>query len=164
MARKKLFSIRLEPETRSFLERYEKADDNEKSNVNLSAQLREDMQTFQEIVTTAERGLNEHFEFSEAMLIVDVLNSFYFLPGHFPSLPEILAAEVDDGCRLNGLGLKWQLNREAIVKKLQALTPIEAYAVFHMARIVWAMNGEGNFSENVQRIFRCTNNGGNSHV
>lgn len=163
MARKEQFTMRIEPETREFLERYGKVSD-DKNDITLCGQLREDMQTFQEIVTTAERGLNEHFEFSEAMLIVDVLNSFYFLPGHFPSLPEILAAEVDDGCRLNGLGLKWQLNREAIVKKLQALTPIEAYAVFHMARIVWAMNGEGNFSENVQRIFRCTNNGGNSHV
>jgi len=155
MARKKLFSIRLEPETRSFLERYEKADDNEKSNVNLSAQLREDMQTFQEIVTATERSMNGKFEFNEAMLIVDLLNAYFFTPGQLTSLPYTLEVEVDDGCQLEGLDEKWNVDREALVNKIKALTPMEAYTVFHMSRLVWAKNGEGDFHENVRRIFRC---------
>jgi hypothetical protein len=147
-------SIRIESATRGFLERYGKVDD-AKNDITLSGQLREDMQTFQEIVTAAERSLAGKFETGEAMLIVDVLNSYYFTPGGYPSLPFTLEAEVDDACRLDGLDTKWEIDREALVKKIKKLKPMQAYAVFHMARLVWAKHDEGDFEELVKRIFRC---------
>lgn len=154
MARKEQFTMRIEPETREFLERYGKVSD-DKNDITLCGQLREDMQTFQEIVTAAERSLAGKFEFNEAMLIVDVLNAYYFVPGGYSSLPYTLEVEVDDACRLDGLDEKWEIDREALVKKIKKLKPIEAYAVFHMSRLVWAKHDEGDFEELVKRIFRC---------
>lgn len=152
MAKKQL-SIRLEDGTKDFLRRYESA--GEGSDISIAGQLREDLQIFEEAITEAERSLAGKFEFNEAMLIVDVLNSYYFTPGGFSSLPDILEAEVDDGCQLEGLDEKWKIDREMLVKKIKKLKPMEAYTVFHMSRLVWAKNGEGDFDENVRRIFRC---------
>lgn len=141
-----VFAGRVDPETLEALNRYD---------CGAAGQLREDIQTLSEIITMTERSLTGRFTVAEAMLITDVLNGYFYTPGFLPSLPDILEAKVDDGCQLEGLDEKWKIDREMLVNKIKALTPMEAYTVFHMSRLVWAKNGEGDFDENVRRIFRC---------
>ena len=140
-----VFAGRVDPETLEVLNRYDGV---------AAAQLREDIQTLSEIITMTERSLTGRFTVAEAMLITDVLNGYFYTPGFLPSLPDILEAEVDDGCQLEGMDEKWKIDREMLVKKVKNLSPVEAYTVFHMARIVWSRHDQEDFNGLVKKIFR----------
>jgi hypothetical protein len=70
---------------------------------------------------------------NEACLIVDVLNGALM----DANSARLLWAEVEDGISLNGLAEKWNVDGPALVKRLQALTSVQALAIVDAAERVW---------------------------
>lgn len=147
MAEMNVTSLRLDSDTRRWLERYGGP---------LGAQIREDLLILEQAVRLAERNLTGRFSVAEACAICDALNSFMFDPRLYLSGPTILAAEIGDGAALDGLDEKWGFERTALVEKLNGLTSLEAYVVIHLARIFWSgLHERGDIKTTVAKLFRC---------
>ena len=93
-------SIRLDPDTRKFVERYGDA---------LGGQIREDLLFLKSLIHFSERELQGKFTVAEACAIVDILNGHMFEPRLHP-IGEILSFSIEDGCRLEGLDEKWEID------------------------------------------------------
>lgn len=123
---------------------------------NFSGQVHEDLALLQEATRHGESLLAGKFTVAEACLLCDVLNGHLFSPQFFGAGPQLLAAEVEDGCRLDGLGDKWSVDGAALAAKCASLSPWEAYAVMHLTRTFWAGDHDGaEIRDGVAKIFRC---------
>lgn len=69
----------------------------------------------------------------EACLIVDALNGSL----HDANSARMVWASIEDACRLDGLGAKWEVDGPALVQKLQELTEVQAMAVIDAAERFW---------------------------
>ena len=140
-------SLRLSQAEIAWLSRYGQA---------FSSQIREDLALLKEAIRHGESALAEKFTAAEACLLCDVLNGHLFTPQFFTSLPQMLAAEIEDGCRLDGLAEKWDTDGPSLVAKCASLTPWEAYTVHHLVRIFWTgPYHDSDIKSAVAKIFRC---------
>lgn len=79
----------------------------------------------------------------EASLICDALNGTMALLDHSADgysaagYATHLYAEVSDGCSINGLGEKWGVDVRPFLRRLRALTPVQAMAVMEAMRLFW---------------------------
>ncbi len=74
---------------------------------------------------------------AEAMLICDSLNGIISDP---QTMRIGLWAGVDDSIHLDGLDEKWSVDGPALIAKLRALTPAQAFAVTDAVECWWGRN------------------------
>ncbi len=86
----------------------------------------------------------------EASLICDVLNGTIMDANSAP----LIYAEVEDGCRLNGLDEKWGADGTALVAKLHALSDVQCLALVDAAEKFWEKHDQDNFEDLIRGIFK----------
>lgn len=128
MAKTERIAARIEPGQKEWLERYGEA---------LTTQLDEDLRTLQALCEVGRSGIWAQFTGPETMYLADLLNGTLYVPQRLDDLPGTLAHEVRDGDRYDRLGEKWQVDAEALAVKIEALSLIEAYTVWHLVRQAW---------------------------
>jgi len=69
----------------------------------------------------------------EALLIMEACNGTYWEPHTIP----LLWAEVADHVQLENAHIRWQVDEMALVHKLRALTPAQAFAVVDAIERAW---------------------------
>lgn len=84
---------------------------------------------------------------NEKKLLADALNGCGALIQHDPSyLPLLLSGglelEVYDACRLNQLDQKWEVDRQALIAKLQAMPVADKERLARTIAGVWERNDE----------------------
>lgn len=137
-------SLRLTQNNRKWLSRF---------NGGLGQQIREDLGTLAVLVKNTEQELSGRFTVPEASAICDTLNGIVFESRTMPILPQLLAAEVENGS--HELGKKWKIDIANLVKKLSLLSPLEAYVVSHLAQLFWSgSEREKNMKKAIEKIFR----------
>lgn len=95
--------------------------------------------------------------YSEVMALCDILNGHMATSADIRYGGNMLAAEIADGCALDGLGEKWQIDGKALAAKLKGLTDPQAWWVAHQARVWWyaVSSGDGAPEEEFTRkLFR----------
>jgi hypothetical protein len=97
-------------------------------------QLREDRLTLQGV------GRAPTLSPQETDCLRDVLNAYLYVPEHVRALPILLAAEVEDSAP-DGLADKWGVDLAALVARLRALHPADAWALLESVRLWWVARG-----------------------
>lgn len=95
--------------------------------------------------------------YSEVMAICDILNGHMATSADIRYGGQMLAASIEDGCALEGLDKKWQIDGKALAEKLKGLTDPQAWWVGHQARVWWhtVSSGDGAPEEEYTRkLFR----------
>ncbi|MDD3654996.1 MAG: hypothetical protein PHO01_12620 [Desulfotomaculaceae bacterium] len=64
-----------------------------------------------------------------------------------------LWASAEDACALDGLDKKWQVDGKALVKKLKALSPVQALALVDAAERFWQANTGSMKDEDIKKFF-----------
>lgn len=91
------------------------------------------------------------FTENEAKLIVDVMNGTLYHSGVNPK--SVLIAQVEDGCALDGLDEKWEVNKASLIEKLYRLTEHQAYVILSLAFEFWGSD-ELDLN-NISKLFYC---------
>jgi hypothetical protein len=82
------------------------------------------------------RRLSPPLTQAEASLICDACNGTWMGDEYSPG-PMILWAEVADACRLNELDAKWGVDGDALVARLQRMTPGQLMAIADAVERFW---------------------------
>jgi hypothetical protein len=144
---KQIKSIRLAATEIEWLQRYGRS---------FTAQFIEDLAILRQSLRRAEAEIAGKFTVEEACLLVDLLNGHLLAPEFFDSLGHLLAEEVLDSCSLDGLDRKWGVDGRQLAEKCRSLTPWQAYAVHHLARLFWAgLCQKYDIREAVSDLFHC---------
>ncbi len=102
------------------------------------------------LYTLYQRNLPRNLTEGDACLIVDVLNGTIMDANN----ARMLWAEVEDGCSLEGLAEKWEVDGPALVEKLKQLNDVQALAVVDAAEGFWTKHDQGDMREIVREVFR----------
>ena len=94
---------------------------------------------------------------SEIMAIVDVCNGLMWDYQRIDFLPQMLSAEVGDGCELEGLDKKWGINKNELSGKIGKLQPIEVMAILDAVEEFWTQNTYSDNEPDVNKIFKIKN-------
>ncbi len=86
----------------------------------------------------------------EAWFLVDMLNGS-LMDAYTAGL---IWAEAEDAIALEGLDMKWQVDGKALVKKLKALSHVQALALVDAAERFWQANTGSMGEEDIKRFFR----------
>lgn len=86
---------------------------------------------------------------NEACLICDVLNGT-IMDANSASM---LWAEVEDGCNLDGLDEKWEIDGPALVEKLKSYNETQCLALVDAAERFWASDYESTTRETMAAFF-----------
>jgi len=144
---KQIKSIRLAATEIEWLQRYGSG---------FTTQFTEDLAILRQSLRRAEAEIAGKFAVEEACLLVDLLNGHILTPEFFDSLGHLLAEAVLDSCLLDGLGRKWGVDGRQLAEKCRSLTPWQAYAVHHLARLFWAGHSQiSDIQEAVSDLFHC---------
>ena len=156
MSRTKITSFRVDPELSAWLVRYIPAGQ-ESGYPGTSSQLRDDLLMLQGLISVGVKRLEGRFTLAEASAICDGLNGFYpTWPALVEFLPRGLVTQLTQETNEVDLGAKWGVDMHQLGKKLTRLTPLEAVALVHLARLFWKDDARGG----VARFFRLAPDGG----
>jgi hypothetical protein len=100
-----------------------------------SAVLSRDLARYYALLREARVALRERLTPAELSAILDVQNGHWYRPGLLDA-GEIWA-NVEDGCRLDGLDKKWGIDGAVLVEKLKVLSPIEVHALADATERFW---------------------------
>ena len=89
---------------------------------------------------------------NEACLLCDLLNGTIM----DERSARMLWAEVEDGCSMDGLDGKWEVNATELVKKLRGITNVQALALVDATDQFWASddNIRNDMHATVKRLFK----------
>jgi len=85
----------------------------------------------------------------EAWFIVDMLNGTIM----DANTAGLLWASAEDACAMDGLDKKWQVDGKALVKKLKALSHVQALALTDAAERFWQANTGTADDEDIKKFF-----------
>ena len=86
----------------------------------------------------------------ECWFLVDMLNG----SSMDANTAGLLWASAEDACALDGLDKKWQVDGKALVKKLKALSHVQALALVDAAERFWQANSAGTADdEGIKKFF-----------
>lgn len=104
-----------------------------------SETLRQDLETYWAMLDIAIRQVRRILTRNEAMLILDVQNGAWMGLGQEAGmwLGSGLLAQVEDGCRLDALDQKWSVDKDAILRKLRDMHPLQRFALADWCRWLW---------------------------
>lgn len=108
---------------------------------NRSEILRLDLGRYYRLLADARARLRERLTPAELSAILDVQNGHWY--GDRIDAAEIWA-NVEDGCRLEGLDQKWTIDGPALVEKLKGLPLIEVHALADATVRFWHAVGQGD--------------------
>lgn len=94
---------------------------------------RRDLERYYTLLSFAESELK--FELNELKLIYDICNGISFEPAMLD--PMILANIEDAFCHAN-YAEKWSVDKDALLAKLRALTPLQSWALVTRVEKFWA--------------------------
>ena len=113
---------------------------------NLSGAIDKHLRRLWALCDIALSQLHNRFSQTEMSLIIDVLNGTIMPEEAIRHWPALLAQDVEDGCRLDGLDKKWGVDASALSSKVESLTTLEGVALVMFAERFWDMVGEGGTS------------------
>lgn len=97
---------------------------------NLNAGVTYTLEAYRDLYRRTIHEMRGNFSEGELMLMVDICNGLILTPG---LAGQHIIADVEDGCDLDRLDKKWEIEKETLVEKLAALP------VFSLACLeVWA--------------------------
>lgn len=88
----------------------------------------------------------------EAWLLVDVLNGSLM----DANTARLLWANVEDGCALDGLDKKWEVDGKALAEKLRNLSDFQNMALIDAAEKFWQANNGSMTDDDLQKFFPQT--------
>lgn len=92
----------------------------------------------------------------ETCLIVDALNDRLFNGDS----AVMLHANIENACRLDGLGEKWEVDGPALVEKLRSLSTFHCLALIDAAECWWNLPvEERDMSDSLRRFFSVSEGG-----
>lgn len=101
----------------------------------------QDLGRYYRLLADARMRLREQFTPKELGAIIDTQNGYWYHPRLEAS--EIWA-NVEDGCRLNGLAQKWGIDGAVLVQKLQSLDLLAVHALADATTRFWHAVGQGD--------------------
>ena len=75
---------------------------------------------------------------AEWLAVCDILNGTAVDETWTLRAAKYIAIEVEEGCLVDGLALKWEIDGPALVAKLAGLNVASALAVLHVVQTFWA--------------------------
>ena len=99
------------------------------------------------------RSLKGTFNEAEIKYLVDMLNSTIIDP-QFAGKPELLAHEVEDADKYEGLGEKWAVDSQSLLEKVNSLSPGSCMFLQQEIRRWWdnQTGGENELDEFVKKL------------
>jgi hypothetical protein len=107
-----------------------------------STVLSRDLVRYYALLRQARAHLREILTPGELSVILDVQNGHWYRPGLLDA-GEIWA-NVEDGCRLDGLDKKWSVDGPALVAKIKALNLQQIHALADATDRFWHAVGQGD--------------------
>lgn len=87
--------------------------------------------------------------YAEACLLVDVLNGALM----DANSAHLLWAEIEDGCRLDKIDQRWDIDGKALVEMLRSLSAFHCMALIDAAERFWNLPDEERDLQNVRELF-----------
>lgn len=115
---------------------------------NRSEILRTDLSRYYRLLAEARTRLRDLLAPAELSAIIDVQNGHWY--GERLHADEIFA-NVEDGCRLEGLHRKWVIDGPALVEKLKTLDLLAVHALADATQRFWRAVGEGDHTRDPAR-------------
>jgi hypothetical protein len=112
-----------------------------------TTQWREDVEAMQQLLEGTAADMAGRISVAEARLLCDVLADRSFPVEMAGRLGSILVAEAGDMISLNRLDAKWGVSPYALLDKLRGLSRLEAYWLWHQARVFLARVAEAELDE-----------------
>ncbi|QNB44861.1 hypothetical protein BR63_00045 [Thermanaerosceptrum fracticalcis] len=106
---------------------------------NFSTKAEEIITDFSAMLSRTKKEILHLFSENELSYIYDMLNSSLILADQFP-VKNLLAAQVEDADKYEGLGAKWEVSAPDLAKKISELTEFQAYTLAKMSDEFWAKN------------------------
>lgn len=137
--RKKPIAITIDP---AILEQLDQRGDNR------SEQIRMDLSRYYRLLAEARGRLRTLLTPAELSAIIDIQNGHWY--HERLDLAEI-TANVADGCRLEGLDKKWNIDGSALLDKLRTLDLLSVHALTDATQRFWHAVGEGDHTRDPAR-------------
>ncbi len=99
-----------------------------------TATLHRDLERYYESLRDARARLRNQLSVREISALMDNLNGVWIV--HGPDV-RLIWANVEDGCRLNGLDRKWKIDGASLVNKLRSFSLVELCAIADAAERFW---------------------------
>lgn len=129
---KKPISITIEPEVLDWLD--ERGD-------NRSEGVTRDLTRYYRLLAEARTTLRDKISPAELSAIIDVQNGHWYAKKLHA---DEIWANVEDGCRLDGLAAKWDIDGPALVEKLKTLDLSCVHALSDATERFWQAVGHGD--------------------
>lgn len=115
---------------------------------NRSEQIRTDLSRYYRLLAEARARLRELLTPAELSAIIDIQNGHWY---HERLEAIEIWANVEDGCRLDGLAEKWKIDGPALVEKLRGLDLLSVHALTDATQRFWHAVGEGDHTRDPAR-------------
>lgn len=113
-----------------------------------SGVIRADLCRYYRLLAEARTRLRELLTPAELSAIVDIQNGHWYQELLYA---DEIWANVEDGCRLEGLAEKWHIDGPALVEKLKQLPLLEVHALADATQQFWQAVGEGDSTRDSAR-------------
>ena len=145
---KQTTSIRFDEDTKKLVQQYPTS---QRGVEEFTWRVTEIIRTASDMLRHTKRELAGLLTQPEACLIADVCNSLLYYSNVNPK--SVLLGSVEDGCILDGLAAKWDVDKAALLAKLNSLTEYQAYVVLTMAFEFW--QNPNPDTADISKIFLC---------
>lgn len=108
-----------------------------------SGVIRTDLGRYYRLLADARTRLRDLLTSAELSAVIDVQNGHWYADILYA---DEIWANVEDGCRLEGLAEKWQIDGPALVEKLKRLPLLEVHALADATVRFWHRVGQGESS------------------
>lgn len=110
-------------------------------NENRSEQIRLDLSRYYQLLAEARIQLRQLLTPAELSAIIDIQNGHWY--AEYIAAREI-TANIEDGCRFEGLDTKWGIDGPTLIAKLNTLDPLSLHALADATQRFWQAVGEGD--------------------
>lgn len=105
----------------------------------LSTKIREIVDDYTHNLNRAKKEIEGVFTDAEWNYLRDMLNGTLLYPSS--PIPALLVGEIEDADKLEGLGEKWEVDVNALVHKIKALSSFQSYALVKCVEEWWEQQG-----------------------
>lgn len=113
-----------------------------------STTISQDLGRYYRLLADARARLRQLLTPNEIAAIVDIQNGHWYQQ-RLDAME--IVANVEDGCRLDGLDAKWEIDGKALVAKLEALDLLAVHALADATIRFWHAVGDGDHSRDPKR-------------
>lgn len=106
------------------------------------------------LINHCKKDLFNTFNDSELLLFIDSLKSTKFCAKTIAYLPRMVA----DAIEYEHLDVKWEVNKEEILDKLNSLSATHYHSIVDFSQYYWAETKKDAFGDSFERIKKLKNN------